>query len=147
MTALRTLGIMSTSFTWSAFLTVLKEFPRMLCTYWLLFFHSVVQLIPNHLIWVEVGWLWRPIHLMQYSITLLLGQIALIQPGGVLGHCTVEKQMIVLLSANKMGLRIAAEYCWDNANSVKSCHQGKGWLLWRILTIILQCKNKEKTLN
>ena len=39
---------------------------------------------------------------MQHSITLLLGQIALIQPGGVLGHCPVEKQMIVLLSANQM---------------------------------------------
>ena len=31
---------------------------------------------------------------MQHSITLLLGQIALTQPGGVLGHCPVEKQMI-----------------------------------------------------
>ena len=30
---------------------------------------------------------------MQHSITLLLGQIALTQPGGVLGHCPVEKQM------------------------------------------------------
>ena len=26
---------------------------------------------------------------------MLLGQIALTQPGGVLGHCSVEKQMIV----------------------------------------------------
>ena len=32
---------------------------------------------------------------MQDSITVLLGQIALTQPGGVLGHCPVEKQMIV----------------------------------------------------
>ena len=31
---------------------------------------------------------------MQHSITLLLGQIALTQPGGVLCHCPVEKQMI-----------------------------------------------------
>ena len=39
---------------------------------------------------------------MQHSITLLLGQIALTQPGGVLGHCPVEKkQMIVPLSANR----------------------------------------------
>ena len=30
---------------------------------------------------------------MQNSFTLLLGQIALTQPGGVLGHCPVEKQM------------------------------------------------------
>ena len=34
---------------------------------------------------------------MQHSITLLLGQIALTQPGGVLGHCPVEKQMTVPL--------------------------------------------------
>jgi hypothetical protein len=39
---------------------------------------------------------------MQQSITLLLGQIVLTQPGGVLGHCPVEKQMIVPLSANQM---------------------------------------------
>jgi hypothetical protein len=32
---------------------------------------------------------------MQHSITLLLGKIAYSQPGGVLGHCPVEKQMIV----------------------------------------------------
>ena len=38
---------------------------------------------------------------MQHSITLLLGQIALTQPGSVLGHCPVEKQMIVPLSANQ----------------------------------------------
>ena len=49
MTALHTLGILSTSFTWNAFLTVLKEFPHMLRTCWLLFLHSAVQLIPNHL--------------------------------------------------------------------------------------------------
>ena len=46
------------------------------------FLHSAVQLIPNHLTWVEVGGLWRPRHLMQHSITLV-GQIALTQPGGV----------------------------------------------------------------
>ena len=28
---------------------------------------------------------------MQHSISLLLGQIALTQPRGVLGHCPVEK--------------------------------------------------------
>ena len=48
---------------------------------------------------------------MQHSITLLLGQIALAQPGGVLGHCPVQKQMIVLLSTNQMGWLIAAECC------------------------------------
>ena len=41
---------------------------------------------------------------MQHSITLLLGQIALTQTGGEMGHCPVEKQMIVPLSANQMGL-------------------------------------------
>ena len=43
---------------------------------------------------------------MQHFITLLLGQIALTQPGGVLGHCPVEKQMIVPLKANQMELCI-----------------------------------------
>ena len=38
---------------------------------------------------------------MQHSITLLLGQIVLTQPGGVLGYCPVEKQMIVPLSATR----------------------------------------------
>ena len=45
---------------------------------------------------------------MQHSITLL-GQIALTQPGGVLGHCPVGKQMTVGLSTNQMGCRIATE--------------------------------------
>ena len=55
LTALHTLGILSTSFTWKAFPTVLKEFPLMLSTCWLLFL-SAVQLIPNHCNWVEVMW-------------------------------------------------------------------------------------------
>ena len=55
MSAFHTLGMLSTSFTWNAFPTVLKEFPHMLnLAAWLLFLHSVVQLIPNHLNWVEV---------------------------------------------------------------------------------------------
>jgi hypothetical protein len=37
-----------------AFPTVLKEFPHMLSTCWLIFLLSRVQLIPNHLSWVEV---------------------------------------------------------------------------------------------
>jgi hypothetical protein len=53
MTTLQTLGILSTRFTWNAFLTVLKEFPHMLSTYLLLFLHFAVQPIPNHLNWVE----------------------------------------------------------------------------------------------
>ena len=43
---------------------------------------------------------------MQHYITPLLGQIALTQPEGVLGHCPVEKQIIVLLSTNQMGVAI-----------------------------------------
>ena len=42
---------------------------------------------------------------MQHSITLL-DQIAC---RFVLGHCPVEKQIIVPLSTNQMGWRIAAE--------------------------------------
>ena len=102
MTALHTLGILSTSFSWNTFTTVLKECSHILSTCWLLFLHSVVQLIPNHLNWVVVRWLWRPSHLMQHSITLLLGQIALTHPGGVLGHCPVDKQTIVLWILNKL---------------------------------------------
>jgi hypothetical protein len=60
--------------------------------------------------------LWRPGHLMQHSITLLLGQIALTQPGGVLGHCPVEKQMTVPLSPNLMGWYIPAEFCGSHAD-------------------------------
>ena len=82
----------------------------MLSTCWLLY-HSAVRLIPNHLNLVEVRGLWRPGHIMQHSITLLLGKIALTQPGGVFGHCPAERQMIVPLSANQMGLHIAAECC------------------------------------
>ena len=74
----------------------------MLSTCLLLFLHSAVQHIPNHLNLVEVGGLRRPGHLMQHSITLLLGQTDLTQPGGVLCHSPVEKQMIVTLSPNQM---------------------------------------------
>ena len=87
----------------------------MLSTCWLPFLHSAVRLLPNHLNLVEVGGLRRPGHLMQHSITLLLGQTALTQPGGVLGHCPVEKQMIVPLSPNQMGWCIAAECCGNHA--------------------------------
>ena len=83
-------------------------------TCWRLFLHSAVRLISNHLNLVEGGGLWRPGHLMQHYITLL-GKIALTQAGGVLGHCPVEKQMIVGLSPNQMGWRIAAECCGTHA--------------------------------
>ena len=52
---------------------------------------------------------------MKQSITLLLGQITLTQPGGLLGHCPVEKQMIVSLSVNQIGWRIAAESSGSHA--------------------------------
>ena len=54
---------------------------------------------------------------MQHAITLL-GQIALTQPGGVLGHCPVEKQTIVPLSRNQMGWCIAAECCGSHTGYV-----------------------------
>ena len=56
---------------------------------------------PYHLDLVEGGGLRWPGHLMQHSISLL-GQIAHTQSGGVLGHCPVEKQMVVPLSANQI---------------------------------------------
>ena len=49
------------------------------------------------------------------ALHLLLGQIALIPPGGVLGHCLVEKLMIVPLSANQMGWHITAKCCGSHA--------------------------------
>jgi hypothetical protein len=57
---------------------------------------------------------------MQHSITPLLGQIALTQPGGVLGHYPVEKQMIVPLNTNQMGWRIAAECCGSQGQSIQN---------------------------
>jgi hypothetical protein len=59
----------------------------------------------GHLNLVEVGGLWRPGLLMQHSITLLLGKVALTQPGGVLDHCPVEKLLIVPISPNQMVYR------------------------------------------
>ena len=59
--------------------------------------------------------MWRQGHLMRQWISVVLGQIAVAQPGGVLGHCGVEIQMIVPLSTNQMGWRIAAECCGSHA--------------------------------
>jgi hypothetical protein len=56
-----------------------------------------------------------PGHLMQHSITLILGKIALTQPGGLSGHCPVEKQIKVPLSPNQMEWRITAECCGSHA--------------------------------
>lgn len=36
----------------------------------------------------------------------------------VLGHCTVEKQMMVSLSSNQMGWHVNAEYCGSHVDSV-----------------------------
>ena len=52
---------------------------------------------------------------MQHSITVLLGQKALTQPGVVLGLCPVQKQKIDPLSTNTMGWHIAAECCGNHA--------------------------------
>jgi hypothetical protein len=107
MTALHTLGILSNSFTQNAFPTVLKEFPHMLSTCWLAFSSLFGPIHPKPF--------WRPGHLMQHSITLLFNQTALAHPGGVLGHCPVEKQMIVPLSANNTGMHISEECCGSHA--------------------------------
>ena len=52
---------------------------------------------------------------MQHSINLLLVKIALTQPGGVFGHCPVEKQIIVPISTNQMTWGIAEEFCGSYA--------------------------------
>ena len=70
---------------------------------------------PTHLNFVDVRWLCRPGHLMQRSITLLLGQIAHTAYRCVLGRCPVEKQVIVPLIANQMGWCIATEWCGSHA--------------------------------
>jgi len=52
MSDLHTIGILSQPHevdTWNSFTTILKEFPEVLSTCWLLFLHFLVQLIPNHL--------------------------------------------------------------------------------------------------
>ena len=38
--------------------------------------------------------------------------------GVLLGHCPVEKQMIVPQSTNQMGWRVTAECCWSHAGYV-----------------------------
>ena len=110
MIALHTLGILLASFTWNAFPTVLKEFPHMLSTCWLIFLQSAVQLIPKHLNWVEV----RVIVEARSSDAALHHSPSWSNSPYtawrcVLGHCSVEQQMVVPLSANQMEWRIAAE--------------------------------------
>lgn len=95
----------------NGFPIVLKKFPEVLSTCWLLCLHSAVQLIPNHLSWVTVRWWWRPGHLSLRSITLL--------PGGVLWVTVLlEKQIMVLLSAKRMGRHVITEccgsHCWSS---------------------------------
>lgn len=48
---------------WSVFPAVLKEFPHKLST-WHPSLPSVSQLIPNHLIRVQIRYVWKPDHLM-----------------------------------------------------------------------------------
>ena len=82
----------------------------MLSTCWLRFLHSAV-----YLIWVEVGWLWRQGHLMQHSITLLLGQMALTQSGGVFGSVSCLKKNDSPTKHKPDGWRIGAECCGSHA--------------------------------
>ena len=112
MTALHTLGILSTSFTWNDFSNSLEEVPTY-AEHLLAAFPSLCG--PTHPKPIEFRWLWRLGHLMQHSITFLLCQNVLKQPGGGLGHCPVEIQMIVPISANQMGWRIAVECCGSHA--------------------------------
>jgi hypothetical protein len=53
----------------------------------------------------------RPGHLIQHSITLLLGRISHTAWRYARDRCPVEKQIIFLLSANQMGWGITAESC------------------------------------
>ena len=69
----------------------------MLTICWLLFLHSVVQLMPNHLNWVEVIVEARSSdaglrHYPSWSNSPYTAW------GCVLGHCPVEKQMTVQLN-------------------------------------------------
>ena len=131
MTALHTLGILSTSFSWN-------EFLHMLSTCWLLFLHSVVQLIQNHLNWVEDGWLWRPGHLMQHSHT-----------DCVLGNCPVEKHMIVPLRANQMRFCIRRD-CVSLQNYIFYLNSVKhlfGPQFLRLVTIMTLTSAVEVTLD
>ena len=73
---------------------------------------------------------------------LHLGQIALLQPEGVLGHCPVDKQMIVPLTANQMGCRIAAECCGSHAVTLATalplwCSRAPGCLSLRTPVTIM----------
>ena len=115
MTALHTLGKLHLE----CFSNSLERVPTY-AEHFLAAFPSLCS--PTHPKPSQMG-LWRPGHLIQHSITLLLGLIALTQPGGVLGHCPVEKQMIVRLSSNQMGWCIAAECC------------GVPWILDKSLTV------------
>ena len=54
---------------------------------------------------------------MQHYITILLGQIARTQPGGVLGHCPVDKQMIGHSIWFRLSGTITTEGC--------GCHAGQ----------------------
>ena len=88
--------------TWNAFPTALNELPHMLSTCWLLFLHSSET--------ISIGL--RSGDLMQHSITLLIGQIALTAWRCVLGHCPVENQIIVPLSPNPDGMVYHCRMMW-----------------------------------
>lgn len=67
-------------------------------TCWPFDLHFAVHFTPNHLDWVQVQELWRPGHLAQHSVTLLLVHISLTTPGGVFGisQDTLVADMVLL---------------------------------------------------
>ena len=83
----------------------------MLSTCRQLFLPSVVQLIPNHLNWVEVGWLWKPGHLMQHHHSPSWSKSPYTAWMCVLGHCSLEKHVILPKRSKQKGWHIAAECC------------------------------------
>ena len=67
------------------------------------------------------GWVWVIVEARSSDAALHYSPSwanSLTRPGGVVGHCPVEKQMIGSLSANQMGWRISAECCGSHAGYV-----------------------------
>ena len=64
----------------------------------------------------------------QHTSRLCKGYLTMKESDGVLHQMTWELFQDCWNS-------IPGEAGWENAKSVQSCHQGKGWLLWRISNI------------
>ena len=93
MTAFHILDILSTSFTWNAFL--LATFPSLYG--------------PTHPKPSQLGWGQVIVEARSSDAALHHAPPWSNSPGGVLGHYPVEIQMTVPLSANQIGWRSAAE--------------------------------------